>query len=196
MASPYTMLIDLNRCSGCHACSVACKAEHRAPTDFFRHTVQYIENGSFPNVSRTFIPTLCQHCEDAPCLDVCPTNAIFQKEDGSVLIDKDRCIGAGICEDACPYGAIYVNPESGIADKCDFCESRVKEGELPACSATCPTDAILFGHENDFKIKKALEIGGYTQWDPEATKPLVWYKGLNQDSKRNLKRINLSQEDQ
>jgi tetrathionate reductase subunit B len=195
VASKYTMLIDLNSCSGCHACSVACKAEHQVPIGHRRHTVQYVEGGAFPDVSRKFIPTLCQHCVDTPCLEVCAVNAIVKKESGAVVINQDLCIGTGACVDACPYGAIYMDPFSFKASKCDFCESRVEEGELPACADTCPTDAIIFGFEDDPNIQQTMAKGGYTQWEPEATQPRVWYKGLDKQTEVKLKRINRSEED-
>jgi tetrathionate reductase subunit B len=174
VASKYMMLIDINSCSGCHACSVACKAEHRVPIGNHRHTVQYVDNGTFPNVTRKFIPTLCQHCTDTPCMDVCAVTAIIKKESGAVVIDQDLCIGTSACVDACPYGAISMD----------------EDGELPACAATCPTDAIQFGFEDDANIKQALEKGSYTRWEPEATQPRVWYKGLDHETEKKLKRIN------
>jgi tetrathionate reductase subunit B len=184
------MLIDVNSCSGCHACSVACKAEHRAPIGYHRHTVQYVESGSFPHVSRNFIPTLCQHCTDTPCIKVCAVDAIVKKDSGAIVIDQDACIGTGLCVDACPYGAIYMDPLSMTAMKCDFCESRVEKGEQPACVATCPTDAIKFGFEDDPDIQKSLEKGDYKKWEPEATNPRVLYKGLDPQTEKKLKRIN------
>jgi tetrathionate reductase subunit B len=188
--SKFMMLIDLDSCSGCHACSVACKAEHRAPTGHFRHTVQYVESGIFPQVGRKFVPTLCQHCTDTPCIQVCAVNAIVKKDSGAIIIDQDACIGSGLCVDACPYGAIYMDPHSMTAVKCDFCESRVEEGELPACAATCPTDAIVFGFEDDPVIQHTLTKGGYSRWEPEATGPRVLYKGLDEQTQLKLKRIN------
>ncbi|MFD2922794.1 4Fe-4S dicluster domain-containing protein [Halobacillus naozhouensis] len=190
MNSKYTMLIDLDSCSGCHACSVACKAEHQVPIGKNRHTVQYVENGEFPHVTRNFIPTLCQHCTDAPCMEVCAVSAITIKESGAIVIDQEQCIGTSACVDACPYGAIYMDPTSFKAMKCDFCESRVEGGELPACAATCPTDAIQFAFEDDPKIQQALEKGKYTRWEPESTQPRVWYKGLDHQTESKLKRIN------
>jgi tetrathionate reductase subunit B len=195
VAQKHIMLIDLNSCSGCHACSVACKAEHQVPIGNHRHTVQYVENGTFPHVTRKFIPTLCQHCTDTPCIEVCAVNAITKKESGAIVIDQDQCIGTGVCVDACPYGAIYMDPLSVKAMKCDFCESRVEEGELPACAATCPTDAIQFGFEDDPKLKQMLEEGGYSRWEPEATQPRVWYRGLDHQTEKKLKRINRSGEE-
>jgi len=191
MGTKYTMLIDLDHCSGCHACSVACKAEHQVPTGQFRHTVQYVEAGAFPQVSRKFIPTLCQHCTDTPCIKVCAVGAIEKRDSGAIVINQERCVGSGQCVDACPYGAIYMDPVSMTAAKCDFCESRVAEGELPACAATCPTDAIQFGFEDDPHIRESIAKGGYTRWDPEPTAPRVLYKGLG-ETQQKLKRINRS----
>lgn len=186
----YTMLIDLDICSGCHACSVACKAEHRAPTGSFRHRVQTAQSGSFPLVTRQFIPTLCQHCTDAPCIPACPTEAIQRTESGAVLIDPEMCVGTGSCVEACPYGAIYYDLDTSQAVKCDFCQDRLAEGEQPACAATCPTDAILFGFSDEPVLAEALKGGKYAQWEPKATGPSVWYKGLTADSLNQLTRIN------
>jgi tetrathionate reductase subunit B len=190
VAEKYMMLIDLTSCSGCHACSVACKAEHQVPIGNHRHTVQYVESGKYPDVTRKFIPTLCQHCADTPCMEVCAVNGITKKESGVIVIDQELCIGTTACVDACPYGAISMDSFSNKAMKCDFCESRVEDGELPACAATCPTDAIQFGFESEPHIKHALEKGSYSRWEPEATKPRVWYQGLDQDTEKRLTRIN------
>jgi len=190
MTRHVTMLIDLNSCSGCHACSVACKAEHLVPIGSHRHTVQYVESGTFPHTTRKFIPTLCQHCTDAPCLAACSAAAIRQTESGAIVIDQDRCIGSESCVTACPYGAIYMDPSSDTAVKCDFCETRVGDGELPACAATCPTEAIQFGFEDEPHIQLALKQGHYSRWEPEETGPRVWYQGLDWETEKRLKRIN------
>jgi tetrathionate reductase subunit B len=192
MSEKKVMLIDLNSCSGCHACSVSCKAEHRAPSEFFRHRVQYVEKGTFPHVSRMFIPTLCQHCTDAPCIQSCPVDAIKRTDQGIVVIDDNACVGSGTCVSACPYGAIYLDPKTQLATKCDFCQDRLEEGESPACVSTCPTDAILFGSENDPKIIDQLKAGTYTTWEHETrTKPRVFYQGLENGTEQALTRINL-----
>src|SRR5262245_53107853 len=101
----YAMAIDLNRCTGCHACSVACKVENDVPLGNFRTKVYYHDRGTFPRVSRNFLPVVCQQCEDAPCLKACPTSSITRGEDGIVRINVNTCRGNGDCEDACPYGA-------------------------------------------------------------------------------------------
>jgi len=185
------MLIDLDSCSGCHACSVACKAEHRAPFLHFRTRVQTLESGQFPQVQQRFVPTLCQHCVDAPCLAACPTSAIVRAESGVIQIDDTRCVGSGDCVPACPYGAIFVNPDDGVAHKCDFCEERVAVGEAPACVATCPTDALHFGTVQDPEIATLINSGAYaTQWDRGETRPRVWYRGLDRALASRLVPIN------
>ena len=185
------MLIDLNSCSGCYACQVACKAEHRAPEGQLRIRVQNLESGTYPAVGRTFVPTMCQHCEDAPCLSACGAGAIERGEDGIVFIREDRCIGSGDCVPACPYGAIYFDPEDGQAHKCDFCQDRLEDGEEPACAATCPTDAITFGTTSSPVIQEKLASGEYGgQWTAGGAHPTIRYKGLDERTASRLSLIN------
>ncbi|MFT5493409.1 MAG: tetrathionate reductase subunit B [Limisphaerales bacterium] len=141
------MVIDLNRCTGCHACSVACKTEHETPLGDFRMRVRYLERPDKPTIS--FVPLICMHCQDAPCLDACPTSAVVRTDDGRVVIDEDRCCGNKACVTACPYGAIFINDETHKAEKCDFCGHRTEVGLDPACVSACPTDAIVFGDMAD-----------------------------------------------
>lgn len=190
MSSNYVMLIDLNSCSGCHACSISCKAEHRSPIGAYRHKVQSIEEGKFPHVSRIFVPTLCQHCTDAPCLDACSVSAISRTKEGIVMIDQEVCVGAGTCVEACPYGAIYLDPIEQKAVKCDFCQERLGQGEEPACVSTCPTEAIAFGSEDDPRMISLLASERFVRWEPEDTSPRVWYKGLTRETANRLNKIN------
>lgn len=146
----YGMLIDLRRCIGCHACSVACKAEFDVPLGRYRSWVEYIEKGTYPNTTRSFLPRLCNHCSDPPCVPVCPTGATWKREeDGIVVVDPDICIGCKYCVQACPYDARFVNPDTGTADKCDFCRHRVEQGLMPSCVNACMGDARIFGDLND-----------------------------------------------
>lgn len=146
----YAMLIDTRRCIGCHACSVACKSEFDVPLGRYRSWVEYTEKGDYPDVQRTFLPRLCNHCSEPPCVPVCPTNATYKREeDGIVVIDKDVCIGCKYCIQACPYDARFLNPVTGTADKCDFCLHRVSEGVEPSCVNTCMGRARIFGDIND-----------------------------------------------
>jgi tetrathionate reductase subunit B len=106
--------------------------------------------GTFPNVKQQFVPYNCMHCDEPPCVEVCPSEATYKRpEDGIVVIDQQACIGCGLCLPACPYHARFINPETGKADKCNACLQRVEQGEAPACVATCIGGARLFGDLND-----------------------------------------------
>ncbi len=141
------MVVDLRRCIGCHACSVSCKTEHGVPLGGFRTRVRYLQRPDA--LALAFLPLLCMHCQDAPCLDACPTGAVIRLQDGRVTIDQDRCCGNKACIAACPYGAIYIDPQSGLADKCDLCTHRTSLGMNPACVDACPTEALRFGDLDD-----------------------------------------------
>lgn len=178
MSDALLMLVDLASCSGCHACAVACKAEHRPMPGTQRLRVQYVETGAFPDVARSFVPTLCQHCTDAPCMEACPVSAISRADDGTVEIDVASCVCSGPCVSACPYGAIAIDLGVGAAQKCDWCASRRARGERTACETTCPTEALVVGAENDPRIAAELARGGYGTWEREATAPRVRYREL------------------
>lgn len=172
------MLIDLDTCIGCHACSVACKAEFDVPLGVFRDTVKYIEDGAYPNATRHFIPVLCNHCEDAPCLDACPTDAISRQPDGEVVINEGDCNLNRFCMAACPYGAIYEDPQLGVAQKCTFCEHRTADGRQPACVDACPTGCRIFGDldDPDSAIAQKVAANETSVWKPDAgTSPRVFY---------------------
>ncbi len=167
----YIMVIDLNKCIGCGACTAACIAENMLSPTYYseppaRKLLEMV-GAKPPEEARTLIHELlwtrtsvhrvyrggrvefyhvmCQHCDDAPCVAVCPTGASRQREDGIVYVDPERCILCGYCLVACPYGARHVNPFTRTVDKCTFCYHRVDEGKLPACVETCPTGARMFG---------------------------------------------------
>ena len=175
----YGMLIDLRKCTGCHACSVACKAEFDVPLGATRSWVEYIEKGSYPNVRRSFLPRLCNHCSEPQCVAVCPTGATWKRaEDGIVVVDPDICIGCKYCLHACPYDARFINPATGTADKCDFCLHRVSQGLEPACVNTCIGRARIFGDLNDpdSEISKLIATNPVTVLRPEmGTEPNVYY---------------------
>ena len=129
----YGFLIDNRRCIGCHACSVACKAEHEVPLGVARTWVKYVEKGVFPDTRRTFQVTRCNHCDDAPCVEICPTTALFRRKDGIVDFDGGRCIGCKACMQGCPYDALYIDPQTETAAKCNFCAHKVEVGLEPPC---------------------------------------------------------------
>ena len=142
-------LLDSESCIGCHACTVACKSEHDIPIGVNRTWVKYIETGSFPDVNRHFSVMRCNHCDDAPCISICPTNALFRAANGVVDFDDDNCIGCKGCMNACPYDAIYINPATDTANKCNFCNHRIEQGLEPSCVVVCPTHAIKVADLDD-----------------------------------------------
>ncbi len=178
----YGMIVDLRRCTGCQACSVACKAENDVPLGVFRTWVKQIEKGRYPHTSVSFLPSLCNQCEKAICLRNCPTRATYQLENGIVVVDPHRCIGCKYCIASCPYEVRYLNPEKKIVEKCEMCRHRVDEGLEPACVNTCPTGALIFGDLNNrtSAISKALERNPVNVLKPDrATFPQVFYIGAD-----------------
>ena len=173
----YGMVIDLDKCVGCHACAVACKAEWEVPTQYGRNWLRRLGPANTPHgLASTYYPGLCNHCDQPPCVDACPADPVEMefKDDktgktvtmevaatwkdpfnGTVQIDKTRCLGCGACADSCPYGARYVNPDladdesEGKADKCTYCMPRVAAGLEPACVQTCLAEARIFGDLDD-----------------------------------------------
>ncbi len=145
----YGFVIDNRSCIGCHACSTACKAENEVPLGVYRTWVKYVEKGSFPNSRRSFQVTRCNHCANPPCVRICPVTAMYQREDGIVEFDPEVCIGCKACMQACPYDAIYIDPDTGTAAKCHYCSHRTEIGLEPACVVVCPTQAIISGDLDD-----------------------------------------------
>jgi len=149
-AKKYAMVIDTNRCTCCHGCTIACLSENNVPDGKYRSWVKKICKGRYPDTSFHFLPRLCNQCEDAPCLNLCPTGATYRTaKDGVVHVNRDVCIGCHVCIDACPYGARFFNPITRTADKCDFCYHRITEGIEPACVTACTGRARIFGDLND-----------------------------------------------
>jgi len=171
-------VIDNRKCIGCHACSTACKSENEVPLGVHRTWVKYVEHGRYPDVRRTFQVTRCNHCANPPCVRICPVSAMIQRDDGIVDFDKDRCIGCKACLQACPYDAIYVDPDGGTAAKCHMCAHRVDLGLEPACVVVCPEHAILFGDLDDpgSEVARAVATHPVTVRKPEqGTAPKLFY---------------------
>ena len=145
----FGFIIDNRRCIGCHACTVACKSENEVPVGVNRTWVKYIEKGEFPQSRRLFSVMRCNHCDNAPCVEICPVTALFTRSDGIVDFDPRRCIGCKSCMQACPYDALYIDPQTHTAAKCNYCAHRVDKGLEPACVNVCPTQAIVSGDLDD-----------------------------------------------
>lgn len=147
----YAILTDLNRCVGCLGCSVACKVVNGVEIGSFWNKVLRIgpfpdsEGAQFPDVYTYFLPVTCQHCENPACVKVCPTGASQKLPDGTVQIDKEKCIGCQFCAMACPYGVRYLNETERVVEKCTLCEQKIAQGELPQCVAQCGARARYFG---------------------------------------------------
>jgi Fe-S-cluster-containing dehydrogenase component/formate-dependent nitrite reductase membrane component NrfD len=179
----YGFLIDQRACIGCHACTVACKSENQVPLGVFRTWVKYVEKGEFPNTRRHFLVERCNHCENAPCVEVCPTTALFKRPDGVVDFDKDRCIGCKSCMQACPYDAIYIDPETHTAAKCNFCAHRLDVGLQPACVLVCPEEAIIFGDLDNPTSRISQLVGRQSvqvRRPEQGTKPKLFYIGADE----------------
>jgi Fe-S-cluster-containing dehydrogenase component/formate-dependent nitrite reductase membrane component NrfD len=180
----YGFVIDHDRCIGCHACTVACKEEHDVPVGVFRTWVKYIEKGEFPRTSRHFGVMRCNHCDDAPCVEICPTTALFRRDDGIVDFDNSRCIGCKSCMQACPYDALYLDPNTHTAAKCNFCAHRIEMNLEPACVIVCPTRAIIAGDIDnpEDQISQIIATRKVAARKPQkATRPKLFYIGIEGD---------------
>jgi len=199
------MVIDLNRCAGCNACSIACKYENSVPIGMFWRRTITISEGEYPGQRIEIIPRPCMMCENAPCVSVCPTGASYYDEDGLVQIDYKKCIGCKYCIAACPYGARqynytkqeekpFHNPDvpkrpKGVVEKCTFCKHRLKRGDykntehgrlgrMTACAQICPTGATWFGDLEDpnSQVAKLIKSGrAFQLLSWLGTKPRVYY---------------------
>lgn len=150
MKKRYVMLADITRCINCKACVVACRAEWDTPLGYSRdwvHEVESVRADGLPQLQ--LFPGRCQHCDEAPCVDACPSGAAWKRADGIVLVDEGICSGCELCVPACPYDARWLNPETNTISKCTFCQPRVDAGLPPACVQTCVGGALHFGDAND-----------------------------------------------
>lgn len=178
----WIKVLDQSKCIGCHACTTACKSENEVPVGVTRTYVKSVDVGVFPQVRRAFQVTRCNQCEDAPCVAACPTRAMYRREDGIVDFDKSICIGCKACMAACPYDAIFINPEDHSAEKCNLCAHRLDVGLEPACVTVCPTEAILVGDLNDPASKATQMINRepvQVRKPEKDTRPGVFYKGAH-----------------
>ncbi len=183
MKKRWAMVVDLRRCTGCYACQVTCKVEFGVPFEGFRTWLETYEYGLYPEVKRLFLPRMCNHCDNPPCVPVCPVQAIYKRDDGIVQIDQLKCIGCGYCAEACPYGAIYKNNATNTYDKCTFCEHRLAQGLLPACVSNCFGKAMYFGDLADPNsiVSRLISENKVQLLKPYlGTEPMVYYIGLDE----------------
>ncbi len=181
----YGFVIDQRKCIGCHACTVACKEENQVPLGVNRTWVKYIEKGTFPDTRRYFSVMRCNHCDNAPCVTICPTVALYRRPDGIVDFDGDRCIGCKSCMQACPYDALYIDPETQTAAKCHYCAHRVELELEPACVIVCPVQAIIPGDLDDpnSSIARLVASQQVAVRKPEqGTQPKLFYLGADEAS--------------
>ena len=162
----YGWFVDTRRCFGCHACEVSCKSENDVPLGNYIRQTTYLDKGKYPEVARLFLPMSCQHCEDAPCIKVCPCGALHKETGGTVAVDYDICCGHGSCVDACPYGAIYMDPVASQAVKCHNCYHRI-EAAWSRLVSHCPAEALQFGDLNDPQSRVSQAIQQAEQEDVE-----------------------------
>jgi len=147
----YAMCVNLTTCVACDACVIACKMENKVPDGYSRCWTEEIVTDLYPNLKADLYSSRCQHCENAPCVTACPTEASYIK-DGLVLVKKDLCVGCEHCISACPYGARYLHPDKYV-DKCTYCDHRLETKREPACVEICPTESLVFGDLDDPKSK-------------------------------------------
>ena len=194
------LVIDLDTCVGCQACVVSCKAWNTGgygapladsepyganPSGAWLNRVHTFEAGRGSDAAVVHFPKSCLHCEDAPCVTVCPTGASFKRaEDGIVLVDESRCMGCGLCAWACPYGAREMDPAAGVMKKCTLCVDRIynenlpEEDREPACVRSCPARARHFGDlgDPDSDVSRLVaERDGFDLMPEQETRPVNQY---------------------
>ncbi|MBI1895167.1 MAG: 4Fe-4S dicluster domain-containing protein [Acidobacteria bacterium] len=200
----WAMTIDIEKCIGCGNCVQACAKENGVPEGFFRTWVEryYVKDweaehpevdspsggaSGFPESRRApgksfFVPKMCNHCANSPCVQVCPVGATFETPDGVVLVDEKYCLGCRYCVQACPYGCRYIHPVKGTVDKCSLCYHRITQGLTTACCEVCPTGARKLADLKNPKdpVHEFLRQNSVQVLKPQmATGSKVYYKGLD-----------------
>lgn len=187
MTKQYGFVVDVSRCTGCRTCAVACKDAHNLPVGLNLRRVLEEASGSWrqdrmtgawhQDVRAWYVSIACNHCENPACVKVCPTKAHYKRaEDGLVVIDRDKCIGCGMCAKACPYGAPQLDTVAKKMTKCDACQDRLAKGLNPVCVDSCPQRAIEFGDMSELLKKHSDRKHIAPLPDPSVTKPNLLVK--------------------
>jgi anaerobic dimethyl sulfoxide reductase subunit B (iron-sulfur subunit) len=177
----YGFYIDTSSCTGCKACQIACKDKNNLPVGVLWRKVVEVQGGEwlprgeawFTSVFAYFVSSACNHCDKPICVEVCPTKAMHQREDGIVLIDPQRCMGCRYCEMACPYRAPQFDPAQGVMTKCDFCADLLDSEESPACVSACQMRVLHFGDLDDLRTRYGDMNDIYPLPDPRLTRPAL-----------------------
>jgi len=183
MNKRFGIVIDQERCIGCEACSVACRLENNSVEFLIRVETQGglekdTPKGIFPNLTLNFLPKLCNHCLNPPCVEVCPVDALQKRDNGPVVLDQSLCNICKACAQACPYDVIFFNEKEDNAEKCNLCIHRIDEGLEPFCVICCEGQALHFGDLNDptSNVSQLLSTKGVFQLKPEeGTNPSIYY---------------------
>ena len=191
--SRFSIYIDIDKCTGCHNCFLACRDEYYG-NDYpgysaaqplngqFWMQIKEVERGTYPKPKLDYIPTPCMHCQEAPCIEVAMDRAVYRREDGIVIIDPEKAKGQEHIVNSCPYRVIFWNQDLQIPQKCTLCAHRLDKGEKqPRCVESCPTGALMFGDldDPDSDIAKVVGLAETEDFHPEFnTKPLVKYSGI------------------
>ncbi|MFC2060175.1 4Fe-4S dicluster domain-containing protein [Chloroflexota bacterium] len=185
MVKRYGLVFDLRRCIGCHTCVIACKMENSLEGYSWikvltsSGTLADIPVGKYPQLSLSWQPITCMHCQNPPCLEACPEEGvIYKRPDGIVLIDKEKCTGCQLCMPACPYGVIQFNPQENVAEKCTLCSHRLDRGSEPFCAKECIWGAIHFGDIGDSRSEVSQLVAsrhGYIMEPEKGTQPSNYY---------------------
>ncbi len=175
------LVIDQERCIGCEACTVACKMENGSPlirVETLGGGQKDTPAGRYPALKMEFLPRLCMHCESPQCLQVCGNDALRKRDDGVIILDKEKCDGCQACVTVCPYEAISCNPRTGLVEKCNLCAHRIDSGLEPFCVTCCEGQAMYFGDLNDPSSEVAQLISrrhAFTLMPEAGAGPAVYY---------------------